>query len=165
MFDPYHKWLAIPTDQRPPSLYQLLGVSPAEKDPEVIAEAAVRQCSHVRVYQTGPRARQCIRLLNEIAQARSTLLDPDRRQEYDESIRDLAAEEGGRPRSAAPEQSPSAEGDTPTVDRVRELGPQPVYSWEPLFGSGGAFCLTPSFVAYLLLLLLGGLLGFWVGWH
>src|SRR5205823_2350879 len=35
-FDPYHKWLGIPKDQRPPTLYQLLGVSPQETDAEVL---------------------------------------------------------------------------------------------------------------------------------
>ncbi len=47
MFDPYHKWLAIPKDQRPPTHYQLLGVSPTETDVEVIDEAALRQMAHV----------------------------------------------------------------------------------------------------------------------
>ena len=43
MFDPYHKWLAIAKDQRPPTYYQLLGISPHEADPEVIEEAAIRR--------------------------------------------------------------------------------------------------------------------------
>jgi WD40 repeat protein len=83
MFDPYHKWLAIPPDLRPPTHYQLLGVSPQEQDPEVIQEAALRQTSHVRMYQIGTHAAECTRLLNEIAQARTTLLNPAKRKEYD----------------------------------------------------------------------------------
>ena len=43
MFDPYHKWLGIPKDQRPPTFYQLLGITPGEEDVEVIEEAAIRQ--------------------------------------------------------------------------------------------------------------------------
>ena len=43
MFDCYHRWLAIPSDQRPPTYYQLLGISPNETDPEVIDEAALRR--------------------------------------------------------------------------------------------------------------------------
>ena len=35
MFDPYHKWLGIKPGRRPPSHYQLLGIDPDEKDPEV----------------------------------------------------------------------------------------------------------------------------------
>jgi hypothetical protein len=87
MFDPYHKWLGIPEEQQPPSHYQLLGVDPGETDPEVIAEMAIRQTSHVRTYQTGPHAEECRRLLNEIAQARRTLLDPARRRAYDQGLR------------------------------------------------------------------------------
>jgi dipeptidyl aminopeptidase/acylaminoacyl peptidase len=87
MFDPYHKWLGIPRDQRPPTYYQLLGIVPSEGDPEVIEEMAIRQTSHVRGYQTGPHAAECTRLLNEIAQARRTLLDPARRKKYDAGLR------------------------------------------------------------------------------
>ena len=43
MFDAYRKWLGIPKHQRPPTLYQLLAVSPEEDDPEVIEEAVIRQ--------------------------------------------------------------------------------------------------------------------------
>lgn len=87
MFDPYHKWLGIPRGQRPPTHYQLLGVSSEEEDPEVIEEAAIRQAAHVRTYQSGPHATECTRLLNEIARARATLLNPARRREYDAGLR------------------------------------------------------------------------------
>ena len=171
MFDPYHKWLAIPKGQRPPSHYQLLGVAPDERDAEVIAEAAIRQSAHVRTYQTGSRARQCIRLLNEIAQARATLLDPDRRRAYDESVRDAAAEESARLRPSLPDPPPATDPELPSLDSLRE-GKAPV---EPsVSGAAGdslsrpsreTFCLTPLVVAYTLLLLLGGILGFWAGWR
>ena len=92
-FDPYHKWLAIPPDRRPPTHYQLLAVSPAEKDPEVIEEAALQRIAHLRSYQIGPHAKECTRLLNEIAQAKVVLLNPTKRQEYDAQLaRDAAAE-------------------------------------------------------------------------
>lgn len=83
MLDPYHRWLGIPKSQQPPTYYQLLGISPDETDREVIEEAALRQTSHVRTYQTGPYAEQCTAVLNEIARARATLLNPARRREYD----------------------------------------------------------------------------------
>jgi anaphase-promoting complex subunit 4/WD40 domain-containing protein len=85
-FDPYHKWLAIPTTQRPPTHYQLLGVAPGESDVEVIEEAAIRQTTHVRAYQVGPNAESCARLLNEIAKARQVLVDPRKRKEYDQNL-------------------------------------------------------------------------------
>jgi len=87
MFDPYHKWLGIPKKHRPPTYYQLLGISPEETDSEVIEEATVRQTSHVRAYQIGPQAKECTRILNEIALARTTLLNPAKRKEYDGQLR------------------------------------------------------------------------------
>ena len=53
MFDPYHKWLGIPKDQRPPTHYQLLGISPTEQDREVIEEAAIK--SQVDAGLSGPQ--------------------------------------------------------------------------------------------------------------
>ncbi len=83
MFDPYHKWLGIPKEQRPPTFYQLLGISPRETDHDVIEEAAIRQTTHLRAYQMGAHAQDCTRLLNEVAQARTTLLNPELRRDYD----------------------------------------------------------------------------------
>ena len=76
MFDPYHRWLGIPRDRRPPTYYELLGIAVTEDDAEVIQEAALRQTSHVRLYQTGPYAAQATTILNEIGQARAVLLNP-----------------------------------------------------------------------------------------
>jgi len=86
MFDLYHKWLGIPKDQRPPTLYELLGISPSERDDEVIDEAAIRQTAHIRTYQIGAHAQECTRILAEIAQARITLLNPAKRKEYDAQL-------------------------------------------------------------------------------
>src|SRR5262245_9993314 len=83
MFDPYHKWLGIPLDQRPPTHYQLLAVSPDEHDPDVIEEAAVRQTMYLRTYQGGAHAQECKKVLGEIEQARRVLLDPELRRKYD----------------------------------------------------------------------------------
>lgn len=83
MFDPYHKWLGIPPGQRPVTFYQLLAIAPEEQDREVIEEAAIRQTTHLRTYQTGAYAQECARLLSEIAQARNTLVDLVKRREYD----------------------------------------------------------------------------------
>jgi curved DNA-binding protein CbpA len=62
--------------------YQLLGISRDEHDPGVIEEAALRRSSQVRPYQL-TREPECTATLNEIALALSTLLDPDRRRDYD----------------------------------------------------------------------------------
>jgi hypothetical protein len=104
MFDPYHKWLGIPKDQRPPTLYQLLSVSPHEQDLEVIEEAVVRQTTHVRAYQIGPYTAECTQVLKEIAQARVTLLNPAKRQAYDEQL----AKAGKGPAAAIEDASAAA---------------------------------------------------------
>lgn len=93
MFDPYHKWLGIPTDQRPPTYYQLLGIARDEADAEVIASAALRQIAFVRNFQTGPHAEECARVLGELAQARLTLSNPEKRAAYDASLAPQAAQD------------------------------------------------------------------------
>jgi WD40 repeat protein len=82
-FDPYHKWLGIAKKFRPPTHYHLLGIDPDETDLEVIEEAALQRTAHLRSYQVGPHAGLCTRLLNEIAAARVTLLNPTKRAAYD----------------------------------------------------------------------------------
>ncbi|HJT32547.1 MAG TPA: hypothetical protein VJ783_10930 [Pirellulales bacterium] len=55
-FDPYRVWLSIPPESRPPTHYQLLGVSPDEHDPTVINRAVVRQSAYVWDLQVGKNA-------------------------------------------------------------------------------------------------------------
>jgi hypothetical protein len=87
MFDPYRKWLGIPEGKRPPTHYQLLGISPDERDPEVINAAVVRQSAYVRNFQAGKYSAEATRLLNEIAAAKVCLLDPQKRTRYDAELR------------------------------------------------------------------------------
>lgn len=87
MFDPYRKWLGIPEDQRPPTHYQLLGISPDEKDLDVIEAAMLRQSSFVRNFQTGAHAEDASRVLTEIAAARLCLVDAGKRAKYDAELR------------------------------------------------------------------------------
>ncbi|HEX3314507.1 MAG TPA: WD40 repeat domain-containing protein [Gemmataceae bacterium] len=90
-FDPYHKWLGIAKKFRPPTHYHLLGIDPDETDREVIEEAALSRSAHLRGYQVGPHAALCTRLLNEIAVARLTLLNPSKRAAYDATLAPKAA--------------------------------------------------------------------------
>lgn len=101
MFDPYHKWLGVPKKHRPPTFYQLLGIEADETDTDVIDEAAIRQSAHVRTYQIGEHAELCTRLLNEISEARGTLLNPAKRKNYD-------AELAKKKRSATKPKQPAA---------------------------------------------------------
>ena len=87
MFDPYRKWLGIPEDQRPPTHYQMLGISPDEHDSDVIEAAVVRQSAYVRNFQAGQLGEHAARILTEIAAARHCLLDAGRRAQYDAELR------------------------------------------------------------------------------
>jgi hypothetical protein len=87
MFDPYRKWLGIPDGERPPTHYQLLGISPDERDEDVIKAAVVRQSAYVRNFQVGKYSAEATRLLNEIGEAKVCLLDPVRRSRYDAELR------------------------------------------------------------------------------
>lgn len=86
-FNPYHKWLGILPEEHPPSLYRLLGIAPFESDADVIENAADRQTSHLRGYQSGKHSAASQKLLNEVAQARVTLLNPVDKLRYDQQLR------------------------------------------------------------------------------
>lgn len=137
MFDPYHKWLGIPKNQRPPTYYQLLGISPEETDSEVITEAALRQTAHVRNYQSSPHAQQCAELLNEIGQAKSILLNAARRKEYDARLAQKkgAIPSGSRTNIPTPVARPTAPAPwagTPMANLCESLVRNGLYTLEEL---------------------------------
>jgi hypothetical protein len=83
MFDPYHKWLGIPSSEQPPTRYRLLGISLFESDPDVIDAAANRLMAYLQGCATGPHVALSQKLLNEVAAARLCLLDGARKAAYD----------------------------------------------------------------------------------
>ncbi len=86
-FDPYRKWLGIPSEEQPPHHYRLLGIGLFESDSDVIANAADRQMTHVRTFQSGKYTAQSQRILNELAAARICLLDAQKRAVYDAALK------------------------------------------------------------------------------
>ncbi len=88
-FDPYHKWLGIPSDEQPPNHYRLLGIREFEADPDVIQAAADQRMAHLRTYQTSRFAEWSQRLLNEVAAAKICLLSPAKKAAYDQKLSDL----------------------------------------------------------------------------
>jgi WD40 repeat protein len=92
-FDPYHKWLGIPETARPVSKYRLLGIVDFESDRDVISAAAERQTIYLRTLQAGEHEVLVAQLLNEVSQARVTLLNADQKTEYDEELRQQKAPE------------------------------------------------------------------------
>ncbi len=125
-FDPYHNWLAIPPADQPANCYRLLGVAQFETDAGVIESAADRQMAHVRTFANGPHAAMSQRVLNELSQARVTLLDPKRRAAYDTVLK--RATPADRAEEAKP---PAATKGKPVIvepppgmtDEPRQLGP------------------------------------------
>jgi hypothetical protein len=79
--DPY-EWLGVPKNQRPPTYYQLLRLT-SSADEAAIDTAANRLLHKLEAHRTGPNAASAERLAAEIAEARDTLMDPERRQLYD----------------------------------------------------------------------------------
>jgi len=106
----YYKWLGIPPEEHPPHHYRLLGITPFERDADVISAAADRQMIHVRTYASGPQGSVSQSLLNEISAARLTLLDPAKKSAYDAQLRAklassppvLTAAKPAPPRAAGP---------------------------------------------------------------
>jgi hypothetical protein len=90
-FDPYYQWLAIPPAEQPANYYRLLGVTLFEPNLDVIAAAADRQMLHVRGFHQGPHGEDSQRLLNELSNARLTLLRPETKAPYDATLRQQLA--------------------------------------------------------------------------
>lgn len=82
-WNPYHQWLGLDDDIQSPNYYQLLGLAPGESDRGRIHAAADRALARVRGCRPGPRAADWARLLDEIARAKTCLLDPTQRVAYD----------------------------------------------------------------------------------
>jgi len=91
-FDPYRKWLGIPPAEQPPNHYRLLGVVLFEDDADTIENAADRQMSHVRNYQSGKYSDQSQKILNELSTAKRCLLNAARKNAYDLSLRTSASQ-------------------------------------------------------------------------
>jgi len=86
-FNGYHVWLGIPANEQPPNHYRLLGISIFETDLDVIEHAADRQMAHVRTFQSGRHGALSQQILNELAAARLSLLNAQRKAEYDKELR------------------------------------------------------------------------------
>jgi len=85
--DPYRDWLGIQQKQRPLTMYQLLGLDPAESSSEQIEKAAGLQIAKLQKLLSGSNARLARRTLYELESARQCLLDPATKRSYDEGPR------------------------------------------------------------------------------
>lgn len=90
-FDPYYTWLGIPPAEQPPDHYRLLGIARFESNAEVIRHAAHRQMVHVRSLQTPVNRPVSQKILNEIGNAQTCLLQPKDKAMYDVQLRERLA--------------------------------------------------------------------------
>jgi WD40 repeat protein len=89
-FDPYLEWLGIPSTERPPTLYQLLGVDPSITDLGEVKSLAIQRIAKVRHFQRGEHGDVCARLLEELSIAEATLTNLVRRAQYDAQLAEVA---------------------------------------------------------------------------
>ena len=118
-FDPYHKWLGIPPEDQPPTFYRLLGIAPFEADSDVIANAANRQIVHLRQMLGGANRELAARLLAEVGTAKTTLLSPQEKTKYDQSLATVHA-------PATADVEPPAETDSP-IEEIGQIVVEPTF--------------------------------------
>lgn len=121
-FDPYRKWLGIPSEEQPPNFYRLLGISLDESDPEAIEAAAERQGTFVRKFRGTPHDEAAALILFEVDQAKHTLLNTEARKRYDASLHESPRTQ----RTGSADRVPSASGTTrgttpPNATRIAKL--------------------------------------------
>lgn len=129
MTDRYLDWLGIAPDHRPPTHYQLLGIDPSERDPDIITTAAAAQLRRIQAHFLGPDSDDCRRIAGEIIVARDTILDPIARNLY-ESISSNAVEPWWKSEVAPPPPNDGPVADW-WKDRVGEMpspAPRPKFN-------------------------------------
>lgn len=107
-FDPYLEWLNISPARRPPTYYDLLGLSSFESNPHIIREHASARYALIHQYQAGRRGEAAVGLLAELALARDVLCDPQRKAQYDAALASRNAAT-----SSAPGAAPQVAADPP----------------------------------------------------
>ncbi|HUY33298.1 MAG TPA: hypothetical protein VMV69_11005 [Pirellulales bacterium] len=139
-FDPYRKWLGIRTAERPLNHYQLLGLVHFEDDAETISNAAEQRMAFVRTLALSQYADLTQRVLNELASAKVSLLNPDKKVAYDKHLRARDADAAAPP--VATPQRPPVSAQRPMVSPPapvvrlppppRIAAPRPAAKPEPL---------------------------------
>ena len=156
-FDPYHRWLGIPTEDQPANHYRLLGLACFEADPEVIRDAALRQISHVRGYELGRHSELSQKVLGELAAAKKCLLDPRRKAEYDAGLRQQPAQrtseaERARPLRALADRARAklrmTSGSTSAAPARQTAGPSSLPFWTATRGRIAFLLVTLAFVFF-----------------
>ena len=111
-FDPYHRWLSIPSSEQPPTHYRILGLPPFESDLQVIESAALRQIAHVRSFLETPMRTYAVNLIHELSVARQCLIKSESKAAYDAWLRQLT-----------PTPTPTTANSTPRPHLIESAAP------------------------------------------
>lgn len=125
-FDPYYTWLGIRPEEQPPDHYRLIAVRQFEDNADVISNAMDQRMQYLRSMQVGKRSALSQKLLNEISAAGGCLLDPKRKQAYDQELKLKGAK-------AAPARPPISNSPPPAAGASAPVVPAPVAPATPLF--------------------------------
>lgn len=102
-FNPYQAWLQIPASLgQTPTNYQLLGLTEFEENPQTISKAAEKQLSRLLAINPEKHRAHWQKLINDLAEAQSTLTHPQHKTNYDNRLRGIAAPASETPATAAP---------------------------------------------------------------
>ena len=124
VFNPYKEWLGLDESVGEPNYFQLLQINPTEADESVIAQAADQAVAAVRICKPGEHAASWAQVLDLLKEAKSCLLDPAKRQAYQQQLQQVPA--------AAPQPAPVPQ---PASEAPSDLLPP---------GMGGAPIGTPT---------------------
>lgn len=145
--DPYYTWLGIPPEDQPPHHYRLLGLPEFESEREVIRNAADRQMSFVKDQALGEHLKLSQRILKELAAARATLLNAEKKRAYDAELRKALT-----PQEVEPARLPPV-----TVRKKSPRRPSPASQPQPgpllalwVGVGGGTVLLVGGLIAFLL---------------
>jgi len=84
----HYQLLDLSPDDCPPNHYALLAIPLFEQDPSIIFQAALNRIEKVRPFQISQKAKDCQKLLSELATAQTVLRDPSRKSQYDAQLRE-----------------------------------------------------------------------------
>ena len=92
LFDPYGEWLGINDPHRPPTNYQLLGLSPFESQHTVIEQQPQQQHAKLAALFKGEQRTLAKRIAFEVESAKTCLLNPATKASYDAGLRSRRAQ-------------------------------------------------------------------------
>lgn len=134
-FDPYHVWLGIRPEDRPPNHYQLLGITPYEDDLHAIEAAALKQTMFLRSLASGEHDELISQLLNEVSAARVCLCNQETRSKYDTELMVSGSELTAIKQAPTKVNSPAVSHESAKSDKSatsEEVGDTPASAASPL---------------------------------